>query len=64
MCASDTYFFGAFFFRQIICFQNHLNETAHKAAYEALSGALGNRGIRPFISGKQGNKSLKLKETG
>ena len=25
---------------------------------------LGNRGIRPFISGEQGNKSLKLKGTG
>ena len=25
---------------------------------------LGNRGIRPFISGKQGNKSLKRKATG
>ena len=31
---------------------------------EALSGGLGNRGIRPHISGEQGNKSLKLKGTG
>ena len=27
-------------------------------------GFWGNRGIRPFISGEQGNKSLKLKERG
>ena len=32
--------------------------------YEALPGILGNRGIRSFISGEQGNKSLKLKGTG
>ena len=32
--------------------------------YETLPGLLGNRGIRSFISGEQGNKSLKLKETG
>ena len=31
---------------------------------EAFPGVLGNRGIRPFISGKLGNKSLKLKGTG
>ena len=31
---------------------------------EAFPGVLGNRKIRPFISGEQGNKSLKLKETG
>ena len=31
---------------------------------EALQGVLGNRGIRPFISGEQRNKSLKLKGTG
>ena len=31
---------------------------------EALPGVLGNRGIRPFISGEQWNKSLKLKGTG
>ena len=31
---------------------------------EALPGVLGNRGIRPFISGEQGNKSLKLKGKG
>ena len=31
---------------------------------EALPGVLGNRGIMPFISGEQGNKSLKLKGTG
>ena len=31
---------------------------------EALPGVLGNRGIRPFISGEQGNKRLKLKGTG
>ena len=31
---------------------------------EALPGVLGNRGIRLFISGEQGNKSLKLKGTG
>ena len=31
---------------------------------EALPGVLGNRGIRPFISGEQGNKSIKLKGTG
>ena len=31
---------------------------------EALPGVLGNREIRPFISGEQGNKSLKLKATG
>ena len=31
---------------------------------EALPGVLGNRGIRSFISGEQGNKSLKLKKTG
>ena len=30
---------------------------------EALPGVLGNRGIRPFISGEQGNKSLKLMGT-
>ena len=31
---------------------------------EALPGVWGNRGIRPFIYGEQGNKSLKLKGTG
>ena len=31
---------------------------------EALPGVWGNRGIRPFISGEQRNKSLKLKGTG
>ena len=31
---------------------------------EALPRVLGNRGIRPFFSGEQGNKSLKLKGTG
>ena len=31
---------------------------------EVLPGVLGNRGIRPSISGDQGNKSLKLKGTG
>ena len=31
---------------------------------EALPGVWGNRRIRPFISGEQGNKSLKLKGTG
>ena len=31
---------------------------------EALQWVLGNRVIRPFISGEQGNISLKLKETG
>ena len=31
--------------------------------YEALPEVLGNRGIRPFISGEQGNKSLKRKGT-
>ena len=31
---------------------------------EALPGVLGNMGTRPFISGEQGNKSLKLKGTG
>ena len=30
----------------------------------ALPGVWGNRRIRPFISGEQGNKSLKLKRTG
>ena len=29
-----------------------------------LPGVLVNRGIRPFISGEQGNNSLKLKGTG
>ena len=31
---------------------------------EALPGVLGNRGVTSFISGEQGNKSLKLKGTG
>ena len=31
---------------------------------EAFPEVLGNRGIRPFISGEQRNKSLKLKGTG
>ena len=31
---------------------------------KALPEGLGNRGIRPCISGEQGNKSLKLKGTG
>ena len=31
---------------------------------EDLLEVLWNRGIRPFISGEQGNKSLKLKRTG
>ena len=31
---------------------------------EALQGVLGNRGIRPLISGEQGNKHHKLKGTG
>ena len=30
---------------------------------DALPGVLGSRGIRPFISGEQRNKSLKLKGT-
>ena len=34
----------------------------HIIKYEALPGVFGNRGIRPFISEEQGNKSLKLKE--
>ena len=34
------------------------------AKTEALPRVLGNRGIRPFISWEQGNKSLKLKGTG
>ena len=33
-------------------------------SFEALPGVWGNRGIRPFVSGEQGNKSLKLKGTG
>ena len=32
--------------------------------FEALPGVLGNREIRPLVSGEQGNKSLKLKGTG
>ena len=32
--------------------------------YNAIPGVLGNRGIRSFISGEQGNTSLKLKGTG
>ena len=31
---------------------------------EVFPGVWGNRTIRPFISGEQGNKSLKLKGTG
>ena len=31
---------------------------------ETLPGVLGNRGIRSFISGEQGNKNLKMKGTG
>ena len=31
---------------------------------EAVPGVLGNREIRPFISGEQGIKSLKLSGTG
>ena len=31
---------------------------------EALPGVLGNRGIRPFISGEQGNKSKQLNGAG
>ena len=44
--------------KEIICSNNiqHIKE--------ALPGVLGNRGIRPFISGEQGNKGLKLKGTG
>ena len=34
------------------------------SSVEALSGVLWNRRIRPFISGEQGDKSLKLKGTG
>ena len=34
------------------------------STYETLPEVLGNRGIRPFISGEQGNRSLKLKGTG
>ena len=33
-------------------------------SFEALPGVLGNGGIRPFISGEQGNKILKLKGKG
>ena len=35
----------------------------HRGASNEAPGVLGNRGIRPFISGEQGNKSLKLKRT-
>ena len=31
---------------------------------EALPGVVGNRGIMSFISGEQGNTSLKMKGTG
>ena len=31
---------------------------------EALPGILGNRGIRPFISGEQGNKSITERNRG
>ena len=32
--------------------------------YAALRGVIGNRGIMSFISGEQGNTSLKMKGTG
>ena len=32
--------------------------------FEAFPGVWENTGLRPFISGEQGNKSLKLKGTG
>ena len=41
-----------------------LSGVIKRNTYEALPGVLGNRGIMPFISGEQGNKSLKLKGTG
>ena len=33
-------------------------------AFEALLGDFGNRGMRAFISGEQGNKGLKMRGTG
>ena len=36
----------------------------HPAILRPSLGFWGNRGIRPFISGEHGNKSLKLKGTG
>ena len=39
-------------------------ESAEDNTTEALHAGLWNKRTRPFISGKQGNKSLKLKTTG
>ena len=47
-----------------ITFNTNNNTWNRESKYEVLPGVLGNRGIRPFISGEQGNKSLKLKGTG
>ena len=48
----------------IQCISTYLYEeifnAGHSLRNEALPGVLGNRGIRPFISGERGNKSLKL----
>ena len=46
---------------------NQMSDLIYLSIYlsdEAFPGILGNRGIRPSISGEQGNKSLKLKGKG
>ena len=43
--------------------ESHFNFFQY-SSHEALPGVLKNMGIRPFTSGEQGNKSLKVKETG
>ena len=43
--------------------QNMQKRPPKEVNIKALPGVLGNRGIRPFISGEQGNKGLKVKGT-
>ena len=57
---------ASFWFDCLLCLLvfGVLNGRSMDQRGKALPGVLGNRGIRPFISGEQGNKSLKLKGTG
>ena len=57
---------ASFWFDCLLCLLvfGVLNGRSMDQRGKALPGVLGNRGIRPFISVEQGNKSLKLKGTG
>ena len=48
-----------------LCFYSEIKKIPELSSNtEALPGVWGNRGIRPFITGEQGNNSRRLKRTG